>query len=280
MVRLRRADVGPAVAMLVLVGCSSERPKPVCDPLDPTAGRVALENRAPAGRLARGEAVLFDNGAYYVFVDGRCNYWAKAPNERWAETRTGVLDTEAAARIGEMLHFNAWDDLDGVWSGEGVFDAPTLIFDDATNALVCEQLCDTPNVPNAVKAIREAFPMIAAELWDRGQPVGSALRVIAVAREPASHIPFVDWPLARPITDFERTSENIEYGEGILEEDLASVQALRELRASFLRGDHGAFFWDGLPVTSGGAYYYLFFRDTLPFEDANGFVPLTGLGWP
>ncbi len=278
MVRLGRAHVA-AVLAIAIIGCSSEDPKPVCDPLDPASGRVALETRG-GGLIARGEAVLYDNGAYFVFVDGQCNYWAKAPNERWAETRTGVLDAETAARLGETLHLSAWDDLDGVWSGEGVGDAPTLIFDDATNALVCVQLCDTPNVPDEVKAIREAFPMIATELWEGGEPVGSALRVIAVATEGWSHIPFVDWPLARPITDFERTNENIEAGQGLLEEDVASVRALEELRASFLRGDHGGFYWSGLPVTSGGAYYYLYFRDTLPFEDANGIVPLTGLGWP
>jgi hypothetical protein len=53
------------------------------------------------------------------------------------------------------------------------------------------------------------------------------------------------------------------------------VQLLKELRASFLRGDHGAFVWGMLPVTSDGAYYQLYLRDALPFENELGLVPLS-----
>ena len=49
-------------------------------------------------------------------------------------------------------------------------------------------------------------------------------------------------------------------------------EALKELRASLLRGDHG---WNTLPVTSNGSYYFVYLRDTLPFEDANVFVPFS-----
>jgi hypothetical protein len=235
-----------------------------------------VESR-PTGGFARGQAVMYDNGALYVFVDAQCNYWVSNPSERWAETRTGVLDADAALQLGERLYFNAWDDLSGVWSDPtgGVFDAPVLVFDHSKHAVICKDLCDGSDVPAAVKAMRDGYPIVEQELWDRGEPVVSGVRAIAVAAEPGPGIPFVDWPLSRPISDFVRTADSIEFGEGTLEDDPASARALKELRASFLRGDHGAFVWDMLPVTSDGAYYRLYLRDVLPFEDERGLVPLS-----
>lgn len=270
--------------LVLLLGASgacdsepSEPPRPLCDPLQPTSGRVAVEQRAPVGRLAQGQAVMFDNGGLYLFVDGRCNYWVSNPSERWAETRTGVLDAASALELGERLHFNAWDDLGGVWSDPtgGVFDAPVLVFDDSKNAVVCVELCGAPDVPAAVKAMRDDYAIVEQELWDRGEPVVSGVRAIAVASEPGPGIPFVDWPLSRPISDFVRTVPSIEFGEGTLEDDPVSARALKELRASFVRGDHGAFVWDMLPVSFDGAYYRLYLRDALPFEDERGLVPLS-----
>lgn len=198
------------------------------------------------------------------------------PWQIWNETRSGVLDADTAADLGARLHFGAWPDLAGTWSDPrgGVFDAPVLIFDDSTAAVVCLDLCDHPDVPAAVKAMRDELSVVTKELWERGSPVASSVRAIAVRNDPASHVPWVDWPLTRPISDFVR-SGSIEYGEGVLEEDTTSVQALEELRASFLRGDHGQFFWNMLPVESDGAYYRLYLRDTLPFEDERGLVPLS-----
>jgi hypothetical protein len=122
--------------------------------------------------------------------------------------------------------------------------------------------------------MRDELPVVAQELWDLGAPVQSGVRAIAIPYEPFEGIPFVDWPLARPISDFVRTGA-VESGQGVLENDPASAQALKDLRASFVRGDHGAFSWDMLPIKPDGAYYQLDMRDTLPFEDAQGFVPLT-----
>lgn len=255
------------------MGCSDDEiQKPLCDPSAATSGRVALE-RGGGGQVAQGAAVMYDNGSPFVFVDGQCNYWVSGP-QVWSETRTGVLDADTAAELGARLHFGAWPDLAGEWNGSGVADAPTLIFDDSTRVVVCASLCGDASVPAAVKAMRDELPVVAQELWDRGTAVESAVRAIAIPYEQFQGIPFVDWPLARPISDFVRTG-SIESGEGILEDDPASVQALKDLRASFVRGDHGAFYWNMLPVTSGGAFYQLYLRDTLPFEDAQGLVPLT-----
>jgi hypothetical protein len=274
----RIAPLVPVLLGAIACGCGadSEISKPLCDPSQPSAGRVAVEMRDNPGRVARGQAVMYDNGAHYIFVDGQCNYWVNHPNQVWDETRSGVLDVETAARLGESLHFGAWSDLRGTWSGDGgVFDAPVLIFDDAMSAVICADLCDGPGVAGAVKAMRDAFPVVAQELWDRGSPAASGVRAIAVAGQPGPGIPFVDWPLARPIADFVRSGQSIGVGEGTLEADVASARSLQELRASFLRGDHGAFVWNMLPVMSDGAYYQLYLRDALPFENELGLVPLS-----
>lgn len=58
----------PFVPMLtVAIGCSAdaEIQKPLCDPLNPAAGRVAIEARSVGG-LADGAAVLYDNGAPFL----------------------------------------------------------------------------------------------------------------------------------------------------------------------------------------------------------------------
>jgi len=259
-------------------GCGeSVAPEPLCDASNQTAGRVGMEARTVVERLAIGEAVLFDNGGPYVFVDGKCNYWVSNPSQMFAETHTGTLDAETAIELGSRLHFNAWEDLSGDWSDPygGTFDAPILIFDNSRNAVVCRDHCDASEVPSAVKAMRDAMIRIAQELWDDGAPAPSSLRVVATPAEAGPGIPFVDWPLVRPFSDFVRTGD-VGFGEGTLEEDVESVRVLKELRRSFLDGEHGAFVWGMLPVKSGGAYYNLYIRDTLPFEDASGLVPLTG----
>lgn len=259
------------------IGCQGdqETPKPLCDPMDATAGRVALEN-ADGGLLPPGLAMLYDNGAAYLFVDGQCHYWANDPSQPWEETRTGVLDADTAAQLGASLHFGAWDDLRGTWENPGsiVADGPTLIFDNAQHAVVCVSRCEGPTIPTAVTEMSDELVDDVQGLWDRGAAADSALRVLAVASDPGPGIPYVDWPLARPISDFTSTSP-APFGQGILEDDPASVQALKDLRRSFLRGDHGAFVWNMLPVTSGGADYQLYVRDALPFEDAHGLVPLS-----
>lgn len=263
--------------LLASAACDSDTslpPMPLCDPMDATAGLVAAMSKPPAGRLG-GAAVIYDNGAY-LFVDARCNYWVNNPSQIWAEARTGVLDADSARQYGERLHFNAWHELSGAWSDSrgGVFDAPLYIFDHANHAVLCVDLCGSADVPVTVRAMRDALPTVAEELWDRGTPVVSGIRAIAVAAYPGPGIPFMDWPLMRPIADFVRTG-NIGFGQGTLEDDMASAQVLKELRASFLRGDHGAFTWNMLPVKADGAYYGLHLRDTLPFEDERGIVPLS-----
>ncbi|NVB84822.1 MAG: hypothetical protein HOV81_41010, partial [Kofleriaceae bacterium] len=267
----------PVTALLPLLvftlACEDAEPKkPLCDPSEANAGRVALEAQV-GGNIGNGPAVMYDNGFPFVFVDGQCNYWSSG-TRTWRETRTGVLDADTAAELGARLHFGAWPDLAGTWLESGYVDAPTLIFDDSTRVVVCASLCDGSSVPDSVKAMRDELFVVAQELWDRGSAVESGVRAIAIAYEPFQGIPFVDWPLARPISDFVRTG-SVEPGQGVLEDDPASAQALKDLRASFVRGDHGAFGWDMLPVKSDGAYYQLYLRDTLPFEDAQGFVPLT-----
>jgi hypothetical protein len=222
-----------------------------------------------------GQAVQFDNGAPFVFIDGQCNYWASGPNI-WDETRTGVLDAETAAELGARLHFGAWPELAAFWTDPrpGIFDTPDLIFDDSKRAVICNRLCDHPDVPGAVKAMRDELHVVARELWDRGHDVDLGVRAIAIPYEEFQGIPFVDWPVARPISDFVRTGI-VDVGEGVLENDPPSAQALKELRASFVRGDHGALGWNMLPIKSDGAYYQLYLRDVLPFEDERGLVPLT-----
>jgi hypothetical protein len=263
-----------SLVLLATVGCSdAPAPEPLCDPSDTAATRIALEQRTP--RAEPGEALLYDNGATYVFVDRQCNYWASNPSRVWEETHAGVLDSETAARLGAQLHVNAWDELGGTWNDPagGWADAPTLIFDNAATAVVCADFCDASSVPDEVKAMRDALSDVAQELWDRGTAAPSRLRVVALPMDASVGGPFVDWPLARPISDFVRTSGG--FGQGVLEDDGASVQALKALRRSFLDGEHGAFVWGMLPVKSGGAYYGLYVRDALPFEDARGLVPLS-----
>ena len=262
--------------LLTACGAAPPEPKPLCAGTAGAHPRVALEARAPVERLGRGLALLFDNGGPYVFVDAGCTFWVSNPAQVWDETRSGELDEETALRLGMTLHVDAWPRLGATWTDPGgrVFDAPTLVFDDAEHAVVCVDFCDAPGVPKEVKEMRDAMAGVAQELWDAGSPTDSSLRALAIPTERFQGVPFVAWPLGRPISDFVRAGD-VGFGEGTLEEDAASVKALKELRASFLRGDHGAFVWNMLPVESGGAYYQLYMRDTLPFEDARGLVPLT-----
>ena len=161
----------------------------------------------------------------------------------------------------------------GAW-GIPVADGGLLVFDDASHAVACTAACEGSDVPTEVKEMSAAFPEVAAELWSTGVAATSAIRATAFVTEPRPDASYVEWPLARPIADFVRPDQSGGLGQSVLEDNVDAVRALKDLRASFLRGEHGYFNYVML-ITSNGENYEMYLRDTLPFEDANGIVPLS-----
>lgn len=253
-----------AALILLLSACSEtlEPPESLCGAAD-----LIAMTRFAGGNVGDA-ALLYENGGSYVFVDAHCNYWVN--DSAWDGTRTGTLDLTTAMRLGDALRLNMWPDFYGQWHGSGYADAPSLVFDDSTRAIGCSAFCMGEHVPAVVQQMRDAFPLVVAELWAAGVSAPSAVRAVAFQRDEVPNVSYVEWPLARPISDFVRMDSA--YGEGVLEEDAAAV--LKELRASFVRGDHGPF-RNTLDVTSGGSYYEVYVRDALPFEDETGIVRLS-----
>jgi hypothetical protein len=55
--------------------------------------RFAATSSVSPGRLAYGEAVMYDLGSHWLFVDGQCRYWAHVMDQGtvWLPVHEGVL---------------------------------------------------------------------------------------------------------------------------------------------------------------------------------------------
>lgn len=262
-----------AVLFLVVAGCTnggsdpSSSARTLCDPVNPPQGRIALQSAG--GGLEAPIDHAFANGTF-LFVDAQCHYWASDPSSRWSETRTGTLDAATALDAGTRVHFGEWDELSGSYPG-GAADAPNIYFDNGTRQVVCDGLC--PQTPQLLAEMDMQRTNVTADLWDAGTAVDGGVRLFAERVDsPTPNQTYVDWPLARPITDFLAPQSAMA---GVLEADATSAAQLRALRASFLANEHGTFMYR-MTIKSGGDNYNVTMRDVLPFENANGVVERTG----
>lgn len=246
--------------------------------------RVMMTVVNPEYRVLYGHRVMRENGAWYVLIDGRCRYWASYPEELWAELRTGTLDGETLGWLLADLHYDRWDELQGVYPpAPGVSDVSDAVFSDGERRIVCVGGCGADVVPDEVKAMGNAVTPWATRLWESGTPVGSDVRVLVVGSgmegEAVDLIQKSSWPVAGvglheiaiPYSEAEAT---ISYGDGVRVTG-TDADALRRLRSEYMADEHGVWWYRYIPIVDdAGALHELYFRDTSPFENDRGLI-----GW-
>jgi len=225
-----------------------------------------------------GRQVLYDNGTY-LLVDGECRFWARGPDP-WDDVRTGVLDGVLLAQLLEDVRHERWADLEGIYAPGGGYDTPDILFADTETFVVCVMGCSLGAVPEDVAAMRDALSPWRLRLWSYGTPVGGDVRVMAIRTPPPLYLeglPTSTWPATTPIEDLavEYTeASSLGYGAGHLLTG-AGAEIMRSLRRSYVSGVHGGFWYRYLPILEAdGTFYEVAVRDTTPYEDERGLIPM------
>ncbi len=222
---------------------------------------------------------MFENGAWFFYVDDSCQYWARTPGGAWAETRTGILTSTQELALAARLGSSTW----GAWAGEhvprdGIYDAdlialmPGMQLD---SMILCFGGCGGEPVPPGLQTAASEIMPIAAELWSTGVAVTGDVRY-QVVREETDPLPvdYLDWPLGFSASDVaisELDAARASWGQGrsATGTDAASLRALRQ---QYL-GSTTPELVPQIPVKdANGDRYKVFLRDSLPQEDAAGLV--------
>ena len=118
---------------------------------------------------------------------------------------------------------------------------------------------------------------IADTMWNDGTPVNGALHLSAVdGAGDGSTAPY-PWPIASPLGSFVLGSGDwTKTGVSHLVDDPTSASQLRALRDQYLadRSAQPGLYtnWDGLKVTDQTSIGYIYLRDAIPYEDAQGLL--------
>jgi hypothetical protein len=225
---------------------------------------------------------LVENGAWFLYLRGDCRYWVLAGTVEpgFGETREGVLEPNAEARLHDDLRYDEWPELAGVYAPEPPpADAgPPEVLTDLTNeigCLICASLPDPKAA--AVGAMFSAAWDWASALRQQGSPLTGPVRALAVEGSLA-YSPYtgqvVPWTVGVPLSSLVVEASALWQGLGRLV-DQPDAEVLRGWRNNQLAGmyhpaDNGPF----IPVSdNGGPFFALYVRDALPFEADNGVVP-------
>lgn len=275
---MRRLIVGAVLAACSCGGAGGQA-KPLC--VGQAGVALAYQVIASASRVEGGAQVLFDNGSWFLFVDGDCRYWtlpAEAPGE-WADVRTGTLNSTEAAELAADLAVEKYARLAGIHQDERepIADAPTIRFHDGVHRVECGSGC-SGDVPNVLATAATAGLDWVELLWQRGKPVQGPVRVIVVRLGEGPRLlgPPAPWPAGdvAAVAITEEEAVRLEFGEGVLFEG-TKADSLRKLRAEYRDGLHGNWYYRYIPIddpTGESAGYRAYVRDTLPFEDDRGIV--------
>ena len=256
-------------------------PKPICD--GPPDLRLGFRVVPPLERVTWGAQVLHENGSYFLFVSGDCNYWVRQTQDRWADVRSGRLDEEQALDLSEALHYGRWAEFGGLWEDltSVIADGPAWIFHDATSAVFCLNSCEGTDLPPEFAEMKKQAVSWTDRLWQEGTSVGGPLRLTAVRLEEGATplAPPSAWPVPSVslagISISEGESALQGYGEAVLITE--GVDELREIRRMHRDVKPPATFWyNYIPFDEAGAFYRACYRDTVPFENEYGLVPYPG----
>lgn len=234
---------------------------------------VAVES----GQLSQGLAFMYENGASFLYVDGRCRYWVKLSTESGkssvVETRQGTLDESWEQRLSRELRYQELPRL-----ALQTEDPPKLahlspkVVTDGQNFAVCLTCTATTDVGDV---IANASRLIG-DLHGMADPDVGPVRALASEASPAAQLqpPLPIWPSdLEPLTTFLPSTTVPRFGLGHYVDDPQLLSTLRMLRTGQEDLRFGRV--TGIPVsTESGTVYELFFRAVIPYEDERGLIRL------
>jgi hypothetical protein len=252
---------------------------PLCDGVEHLRLWVLI---AP-GNEVRGSLVRVENGYPFVAIDGTCSYWIGGG---WTED---ALSRDRPIRTGKMTDA----DIAAVEQGVPLGDVATLgdcppppadLYDYSYRSVrtagaeaACFTGAPTLTAGTRFEAAWTTLETIAGRLWDAGTPLNGALHVSAVDGASGASTPAYTWPLASPLASFLLDSADwFKVGVGHIVVDPTVAGQLRALRDRYLAdrtAQPGLYVnWDGLEVTDQTTTGFVYMRDAIPYEDAQGLL--------
>lgn len=245
--------------------------------------RFAYQQVVDAGLLLEGTGLLFENGASFMVVNGRCEYWTLPGAAAFDDYRTGTLDETQARQLIESTRLGEWEGANGLVWDRTVPDAGVLKFSDGQSWVAVSSHEFEGEGPELARALwnfrKDALPAIQQS----SRPVEGPVRYRVFQRESAGEVPTAVWPLSVPLDtvteDAAALSKN-DAGSGRLVEDEVEATKLRELRRAYVADRPYGFplAYTFLPIGDGTLSvpsHWLFVRDTTPFEAEDGLI-----AWP
>jgi hypothetical protein len=248
--------------------------------------RLATLSLSESGSL--GERVLFENGTWNLFLNGRCELWTRAGN--FSEVRMRTISMEEARELERKVGVPDWSRLysrSSEYCNPGT-DSPRFEFFFRGNVLAFGCLGLAPTIEYAEwESVLQRHAAAIGELHPLGEPVRGAVRFLL----DGPNLPDVNiapqllrnaepWPLGDPLDVVveDRRPSLIAPTVRVVTGDDADV--LREYRTRYVSGEIGAHPLAGVPfIEKDGTAYFLYLRDSYPFEDKDGRVSLPGKGF-
>jgi hypothetical protein len=248
--------------------------QPLCDGTERVRFHALVA--ADTGRERRGSSVRVELGSPFLVVDGACRYWISGG---WLEDelgrdrplRTGKLSESEAEMLEHAIPLDELATLNDCKPVAGQFDVSLRALRTEQTSARCGS--SGPRFDAAWLALES----ISGALWAKAAPLDGALHLSAVEAPNDLQAPKpYPWPLAIPLSSFvlELGSDGQPIAPSSAVADPDSANQLRALRVQYLddRSSQPGIYvnWDGMAVTQNGVNAWLYMRDAIPYENAQG----------
>ena len=258
---------------------SGTRPEPLCDGAQHLRLWVFIE----PGNEVRGSMVRVENGFPFIAIDGTCSYWIGGgwmndafsrdrPIRTGKMTEADVASVEQSVPLGDIATLG-----DCPPPPPGLYDYSFRFIRTATTYVSCFTSAPALTAGTRFEAGWMTLERIANTLWNDGTPVNGALHVSAVDAPGDGATPAYTWPIAAPLASFVlEGADGTKSGVSHLVSDPTAASQLRALRDQYLadRTAQPSLYvsWDGLKVTDQTSIGFVYMRDAIPYEDAQGLL--------
>jgi hypothetical protein len=238
---------------------------------------------APAVEV-RGSMVRVENGMPFVAIDGSCSYWISGG---WTEDalssdrpiRTGKMTDADIASIEESVPLGNVAPLrDCPPPPSNLFDYSIRVIRTAGGDAQCFTGAPSLTAGTRFEAAWMTFQMMGDRMWNDGTPMTGALHVSAAdASDAASAQSPYTWPINSPLASFILPGpDSMKIGVSYLVDDPTAASQLRALRDRYLAdrtAQPGLYAnWDGLKATDQTNVGFVYMRDAMPYENAQGLL--------
>jgi hypothetical protein len=205
--------------------------------------------------------LLCEPGQRYLYVDGRCRYWVADPEQAFCadDPRTGVLDRAEEERLAVALAAGA-PATARTAAPPGPEDYHASDGERTVNCSFAGAFVGAAELEPACASLRN----LHRDLFERGAPLEAPLKLRFETHDNDSLGISVPWPLERDLGGLASSG----LSRPVLLEDADEASALRELKNASPYAPVSFLVFANGPEST----VWMYSRDVLPFEDANGHV--------